>query len=306
MNTNELLSDIKRAVTVPDYQKRYDNSDLLRFSFINLNSKILQVLMQVDEEYNVKYIEIDHLAQQEYIEIPDYFVGQQVRAVMYKANGSDIFRNLVRYELRERFTNTNQPGMVRGFSFQDDRMYFHPVPQDAGTVLFFFRKKHPKLVLPSEVAKVASASGTTVTLTDVPPSTFAAGVYLDFTKSKANYQNKVMYEQLASVSGTTLTMVNPVTDWGLVAGDEVSLHNETSIVQLPDEMHECLVWSVCIDIVKGLNIPDQIQSAQEEYARRVEAALEILKPRSKDSLATIVQYNGLLARPFRRFPAVTV
>lgn len=306
MNTTELLNDVKQSISVPDYQKRYDNEDLLRFAFNNLNSKILQLLLQVDEEYNVMSVEVSHLANAQFVDIPPYFVGQQVRAVMYRAQGDSYYYNLSRYELRERFVSSSLVGRVRGFSFQNDRLYFHPIPDSAGSVLFFYRRKHPKLVLPTAVGTVLSSTATTVTLTSTPPQSFVAGARLDFNKGRANYQAKVMDEPIASVSGNTLTMVNPVTPWGLQPGDEVSLHNETSLVQLPDEMHQPLIWSVCVDILRGLSLTDQAMIAEREYQERVMAALEILKPRSQDSLATIVQYNGVLSRPVRRFPSVSV
>jgi hypothetical protein len=306
MNTLELLGDVKRAITVPDYQKRYNNDDMLRFAYNNLNSKVLQVLQQVAEEYNVKQVEVTHVAQQRYVDIPSYFVAQQVKNVAYKLQGDDGYRNLVRYELNERFTSINQPGQVRGFSFENDRLYLHPRPQDPGTILFFYRKKHPSLVLPTLTARIASATGNTITLTDTAPADFVAGAFVDVNKGKANYQNKIQYEEIASVTGSIVTMVNPVTDWDIVAGDELAIHNTTSIIQLPDEMHQVLVWAICVDIVKGLNIPDQIQFSEKEYQERVAAALDIMKPRSQDSLATIVQYNGALSRPTRRFPAVSI
>jgi len=306
MNTTELLQDIKRAVTVPDYQKRYDNDDILRFATINLNSKILQLLLEVDEEYNVKSVEIDHLATDSYVEIPSYFVGQQLRAVMYKQQGDESFYNLVRYELRERFTSLMTPSTPKGFSFEDDRLYLHPKPSQPGTVLFFYRKKHPKLVPVTRTATVLSASGNNITLTANPPQNFVVGSNIDANKGKANYQNKVMNEVVTNIVGPVLTMANPVTDWNLQPGDEIALHNETALVQLADELHECLVWAVCVDIVKGLNIPDHISVAEGEYNLRAQSALQILRPRSQDSLATIVQYNGVLSRPFKRFPSVSI
>jgi hypothetical protein len=225
---------------------------------------------------------------------------------MYQADGSTRFFPLVRYELRERFTYLNPQGKVNGFSFQNDRLYILPEPQSAGVVKLFYRRKHPVLVPVDQTARVSSQTGTTIALTDVPPASFVPGAFIDLTKATANFQPKVTRVEIISVLGSTLTVGTDLDIYDITPGDEVSIFDTTSLIQLPEEMDQVLVWSVCVSVCKGLNIADQIKFAEDEYKERVVASKVILSPRSQDSLPTLVQYNGLLSRPNRRWPSVTV
>jgi hypothetical protein len=161
-------------------------------------------------------------------------------------------------------------------------------------------------VLPEATGTVLLVSGFDITLTDVPPTTFVTNELLDVIKGKANFQTKAEDLVIVSVLGNVITLTTDISTLGIVPGDIVALAGQTSIIQLPSEAQEMLVTAIVIDILKGLNIADQVKLMQEEWEEKKASFLNIVKPRSQDSMPTLIQRNGLLSRGGRRFPNVSI
>ena len=137
------------------------------------------------------------------------------------------------------------------------------------------------------------------------------GSKCDVTQVEAGFGVVIKDAVVSNVSATTITFAgydanNPLS--GFSAGDIVSLKRETSVIQLPEDWHDVLLWGTCVGIVTALGIPDQIQQAQAEYQSVLVQARNLCSPRAENERPKIIDHDGILRRRnyARKFPAVTV
>jgi hypothetical protein len=76
-------------------------------------------------------------------------------------------------------------------------------------------------------------------------------------------------------------------------GDILSLARQTSVVQLPEDAHEVLVWATASEIATGLGVDSIIAQAETKLRGAVMGMRDALSPRSEDP-QTIINPRNLL------------
>lgn len=306
MDTTQLLSAIKNCITVPNYQNRFSTTDLLTFADEELRTTVMEVLVTNREEYNITFEDIALTSSTVYVDIPSYILGQTVRALKYQNSSNSSFIEMVRIEIEDANPVLSQQSACPYYYFMDDKIYLSFSPGNSSKIRMYYRRKHSALTSTANTISIVSASGFDFVCSDAPPANITAGSYIDLAKGTANYGFKATNKQVASVSGSTITMVDNVDGYLAAANDVISLNGYTSLVQIPDEAWQILVQAVAVRVIEALNVPEQYQIADAMLKSKIDKFLSITKPRAADSLPTIINPNGLLRRGNRRFPAVSV
>lgn len=320
MNTTELLSAIKRSITIPTYQARFSDQDILDLANEEQISTIVPIVTSLQEEFFCIFEPTTVPLGSEKIQIPERAAGRNLREIHYKTDQSVY--NLPRFQVTESFRwSQYTTGNPSGFYILGDYIYLVPVPQSDGILNLYYPMNPNKLVEVDNTNTISSVTNDTVgnnyyvTVSSAIATGIAIGSLVDITQYKAGYS--VLYKDLTVInkSSRDIYLSNPVTAFsatnlitGVNALDSISLAQETSIVQLPNEATQCLIQATAVRVLEALAIPEQLRIAMDVYARKVAACQRALAPRVDGEGQKIVNRNGLLRGRYntRRFPSIRV
>lgn len=311
MDTTAFLAAVDRAITVPNYQPRFSNNDLLALANEEQQSLVVPMIVALREEFFVFRDVLTINAGDYGFRIPERAIGRTLREIQYRnLAGGNLVYDLPRISIEDsyRFTNLGQ-GTPNGFMVEGDTIRLLPTPSSNGEVVLYTLRKPSSLVQDSRTAKVTAVGTNTITLTKVP-SNLTIGSKIDVTDNKPSYPLVQKDLTITNITGLVLT-VSGFTGTalsGVDVDDVVSTALETSIVQLPDEAAVVLIHATAVRVLEALSIPDQMKIAEEKLQQKIRACREILSPRVEGSVPKIIQRDGLLRGrvTVRRFPSVSV
>ena len=311
MDTTAFLAAVDRAITVPNYQPRFSQSDILALANEEQQSLVVPMIVALREEFFVFRETLSITAGDFGFRIPERAIGRTLREIQYRnQTGGTLVYDLPRISIEDsyRFTNLGS-GTPNGFMVEGDTIRLLPAPSSDGEVVLYTLRKPSNLVLTSRTAVVTAVGTNTITLSKVP-SNLTIGSKIDITDNKPAYP--LVYKDLTitNISGVVIT-VSGFTGTalsGVDVDDVVSTALETSIVQLPDEAAIVLIHATAVRVLEALSIPDQMKIAEDKMQQKIRACREILSPRVEGSIPKIIQRDGLLRgrSTVRRFPAVSV
>ena len=79
----------------------------------------------------------------------------------------------------------------------------------------------------------------------------------------------------------------------ILAGDIVSQERQTSVIQLPEDAHELLVWATANEMATSIGIEDMIKNTEKQMTAALGGMRLALTPRTEDS-QTIINSSSLL------------
>lgn len=311
MNTTSFLAAVDRAITVPNYQPRFTNNDLLALANEEQQSMIVPMIVGLREEFFVFRETLTVNAGDYGFRIPERAIGRTLREIQYRnMAGGNLVYDLPRISIEDsyRFTNLGQ-GTPNGFMIEGDSIRLLPTPSSNGEAVLYTLRKPSDLVQDSRTAVITNVGTNTLTLSKIP-SNLTIGSKIDITDCKPAYPLIYNDLQITNINGLVISVTGftGAALTGLETGDVVSTALETSIVQLPDEAAVVLVHATAVRVLEALSIPDQMKIAEEKLQQKIRACREILSPRVEGSVPKVIQRDGLLRgrTTVRRFPSVSV
>jgi hypothetical protein len=85
----------------------------------------------------------------------------------------------------------------------------------------------------------------------------------------------------------------------VAVGDIVSLTRETSVVQLPEDAHELLIWSTANEMAVSLGITDMIQATEKQVLSALNGMRQAMAPRTDE--ARVIVNNAAVLRSGSKF-----
>lgn len=310
MKSGEFLSAVKRAITVPTYQPRFSETDLLDLANEEQRTLVVPMITSLREDYFIVRETQAVASGTSKIEIPTRAIGRTLRDVLL-AQSNSLFASLPRISLEDSYMWRNRgTGTPSGFFILDDSFELLPSPSAPCTLEVLWAIQPSKIVLETRASDVVSVGTDTVVLTRVP-SNITVGSLIDITMGRAGYRTIYRDVEVLNISGTTLTLdgftvADPIEN--VRAGDSVSTAFETSVIQMPDEARDVLIQATAVRVLEALSIPDQLESAQRIMDRKIRACRELMTPRVEGALQKIINRNGLLRgrSSNRRYPNVLI
>lgn len=305
--TTDLLSDAKRLAMIPVAQALgTQDADLLAIADMEMATRVLPVVLSVNEEFNVQTVDIPVVAGQQQYRMPTRAVGAKLRDVRYVQGG--VVFPLPRLEIEQLGAWTlNASGIPQGFWLEAGSINLQPAPPPGGALRVRYYARQAKLVaFPSpstaNIALVASVGPyTTVNrlndTVEVTPDTAAfnpaAPAKVDIISSNTPYEYLAIDATLSSVSGgarrlTVSTALGvpgraPNLSPNVAAGD-VLVNNGSAapispVVQLPDEAYPLLVTRLACALMAQLGDLERLQSLEASYERAKVDYLRLTAPR---------------------------
>lgn len=304
ITTTEFLDAVKRGVTVPANQVRFDDTDFLKFADEETEATILPMLTSIRQEYLVKQKNVTVTANQAAYKIPYRAVGRTLRDIKLSDTSGQVIRRLALIDPSEsHIFSVNSFGEPFGYMPQGDKIVLLPTPTTANYVIQFFYELAPSELIPtSEAGQITAINTTTGDVTISAAVTgFTSGATMDLVDGKAGCTVKAEDIVNTSVSGTTVTFTAADLPSDLAVGDYVALSNQTPVVQLPDELHQSLVQAVICRLLEALGDFEGLQAARGSLKDKLDSAIKLLTPRIESQMPKVINRNGLLRRPMNRF-----
>ena len=302
LNYDDLLTSIKRSISVPSNQARYSDADIIAFANEEIQITVLPEILRLKEEYLVYTETTSIVANQANYQIPRRAVGRGLRDVQYQSSGADTKRNLPLISLEDRHLY-NQTGEPVGYYMENDKIVLLPTPgSSTGTLEFMFVMAPSKVTPVNQSYVISNINRTTgeITVTSSIDGSLASTQKWDFVSG--SQANIVMnYDMTAtSFSGTSITFVTTDIPTDLVAGDYVTLAGESPFIALPQEVHPVVSAAAQCRVLEGIGDYEALKYAEDKRNRAMRAMKEALAPRNMGENKKIIDRNGLLAGRTRR------
>lgn len=283
--STNILDAVKRNESIVSSTFRFQDSDLYSMVDEEIENTIVPMILRLHSDRLLFRETLALTASTSAYAIPYRAVGSQLRDVVLQDSTTPTWiRNLTLLEYTEGSLNV-QTGDPSSFYFSGDKIVLVPGVESSTTnyLAFSYPIKHPRLVASTAVATISSLSYSTgvVTLTATIPSTYISGAYYDFIVANNRSKPRIAaYDKVPTAVGTT-TITFAVADipTGLVAGDKLTLAQQTDVLLLPDECFKYLCKAVEIKIMEAQKDLQAVEAAQKRFVEARMAMESILTPR---------------------------
>lgn len=296
MRTSELLEDIKRAIGAPTYQARYSDSSILKIASSQQKSFVVPEIRRLRKNFFLKNEDFALTLGTDELALPERAAGRTVyKCWITTVTNPEIkdFRELRQLEVSELLNIRTSNGDTFGYYFENDKIKFYPAVAEDSTVRLFYLFRPGELVLQSRTATILSIGTDTLTI-DATPSNITLGTKIDVVKVAAGYETLCKDLTVSARSSTSVTVSGyDFSTMGISVGDILSTARETSVVQLPEDAHDVLVWAVANEMAVGLGVDSIITNTQNVLTANIAAMRESFSPRSED-VQVIVNPRNLL------------
>ncbi len=298
--TDSLLANAKLRGMIPTASgKTFAPSDFLSFATDEMRTTIVPAIMAERQDYYSSYVDFPANVLD-----PGDPNGQTLGPFQmpYRAIGSDPkLVQLIDASSRPveigRIQPEDLPFHSFGWYFRNNLISVRTnVGSSWKSVRLWFYLRTNQLTTTDQVAYVQTfdANAKTVTLNTVPTS-FAAAANYDLLKSQPTFDT-LAYDQAATLSGGVLTF-SAALPTNLSLGDQVSLADQSAVIQLPVEFHACLAQAVVCRCLEALGDREGLTAAQTKFKSMMEGAVKLIANRAAGN--PVVVFNA--HAPIRRY-----
>jgi hypothetical protein len=291
--TDTFVSDVRTAAMLPTASSAtFNDTDILRLADREMQSKMVPVVMSVQEAYwdfdaTAALLQNDGAWSVGY-RIPARAIGGKLREVsLLDAQGNE--------HQVSRLNSADVTARVPGFMVKGNLVYFFNPWGNWNdlTVQMTYSMRPGRLVLPENAAEIASINSATEISVNATPATFTGSAYYDIIRGLPGFECQDV-ERAAAVVADTMTFTELPN--GIEIGDFVALAGESPVLQIPVELHPLLVQRTVVKVLEAIGDREGMGAAQAK-AQELEAdARTVLSPRVDGEPKRVTNRNS----PFRR------
>lgn len=303
MRTSEFLTEVRRALGAPNYQARFSSQDVLDIASSQQTNLVVPEIRSLRRDFFVVEKNYSLAAGANTLAIPERAAGRGIRDLWFTEAATPTmgdWRKLKYVDLSDLLGLSTAVGAVFAYYFQGDDLKFFPELPEAATVKLFYLARPGNLVEQSETCTILSVGTDTLTV-DAVPSNIQLGSIIDVVKVRPSFATLAeSYTVTARASNSVTCAGIDFSTMSISAGDIVSLERETSVVQLPEDAHEVLVWGTANEMATSLGIDDMIKATDTQLSAAIAGMRIALAPRTEDA-QTIINPSSLLRSGFKKF-----
>ncbi len=283
---------------MPANQVRFSDADLLKFADEETEALLLPILTSIRQEFLVKPKTVPCVANTQKYKIPYRAVGRTLRDLKLARTSDTTFIKTLAYVSPEDASvyTTTMSGEPFGFTVEGDCVKLLPTPLSSDLSIVFYYVLKPSYLVPVTSAGTITAfnlsAGTVGISTAV--TGFSTGATMDIVDGKSGCSVKAEDIVNTNVSSTTLTFTVGDLPTDIAVGDYVTLTNQTPVMQMPDEFHQCLVQAVICRVLEALGDTDLLAISADRLAKKIDVAQQLLSPRVESELPVVLDRFGLL------------
>lgn len=308
--TSQFLADVRRQLMLPNTATLgLQDTDILSAADMEMNSRIMPLILSVNEEYGVQCVDIPVVLGKSQYRMPYRGAGAKLRDVRLILGANTYPLPKIEIEQIQAWL-TNARGTPQGFYLQAGSINLIPNPT-GGTLRMRFYQQHGKFVLWSGTNNTVAAAlsavtgySQTVSVNDtieftVPTFTPVLNTKYDLIAATTPYEFLTMsatcidavtpfkLQATGTVSGLQCMSLSP----NVQAGDLICNQGEVPVVQLPDEAYELLLTRTCVAITIQVGDMERGAAFEQLYEKQKKDYVKMFSPRVDGSPAKM---RGLL------------
>ena len=321
--TAQLIADVRRQIMLPATATLgLEDADLLSAADVEMQSRILPLILSVNSEYNVQTIDVGIVNGQAQYRMPLRAAGSKLRDIRYIIGATMMSLPLINIEEVQNW-NTLATGPAQGFYMQAASVNIVPVPS-VGVLRMRYYAQHKQFVLwdgvDSSVASVITSPTYSTTVTPNDTLTLqtsgafvpVAGQKYDIISAAQPYEHLTLstpctadplagpYTLLAPSVASTRACVSLSPN--ITEGDLIVPAGQSPVVQLPDEVYQLLVTRTCIQLLVQVGDLERAAGLETIFKRQSEDFLKMFSPRSDGTPHKMTGYYQTIAqRPWYGF-----
>ena len=241
-STASLLSAIKANISVPEFQSRFTDNNLLAFADEFISSELVPALVNLNVELFIVSDDVPVISGQKKYLIPNRAISRSLRSVRWNEG-----RFLGYANPEDSFMHNNVVGEPQVVSFIGDYFLPQPIPS-TGTLNIAYACLVSKLVKESNCIKVSTFNLNNNIIQAVSiPSSFEVGTICDLVSQDGRIiARDISITDITSPNITVSALSNEIK-----AGDFLCVAQESCILTLPLEVIPAIVKKVCCKILSS-------------------------------------------------------
>lgn len=302
MNSDELITSVKRRASIPEAQNTFEDTDFLELATEEQNIGLVPSILSMHEEYFGYEETVDLVTGTLKYAIPYRAIGNKLRDITYvDSNGNEYNAIKVSQEdsVTTYFFDTNP---IR-YKIQGGNVVLLVSPNSTlvGSLKFYYYLRPNSLVLLDRGAQITGIDRNTGIITfDEKPDHFTTSLLYDFNRTKSDHRIISFDNVITDVTDTTITFdVADIPD-ELEVGDYICQSGETVIPNIPTDLHVVLAHRVATRCLEALGATQDLQNANVKLQEMEQKTGTLIDNRVESAPTKIINRNSFLGKQMWR------
>lgn len=300
LSTDKLIHSIKLRASLPQSQSTFQEDDFLMFINEEMDLGVVPHVLSFHEDYFLYPETITLVAGTTRYQIPDRAIGTKLRDVTFSEGGTLHEMTRIKVEDLSSRLVLFDTAHFKQFYLEGDEIVIPETLSNASNssliVSYYIRPN--TIVSADDVAVVTEIdTATNRAYVDKAPAVFSDVTAFDITSSKSSFRlvskeivpTHVPVEDELYFTFTTLPTK-------LVVGDVIALPEETTIPQIPVELHAMLAQRVAMRCLEALGDTQGLTSASAKLADMEAKTGSLIDNRVESSPLKIVPRHSSIRR----------
>lgn len=307
-STVALLDDLKRRGSLPTSQELFTDADLCRFMTDGQKMRVVPQILKTREEHFVSTYDVPVVAQQVKYKIPARAIGNKIRNIFILSGGNeDDIRELPQFSATEgaKLGQRSQE-LFCGYYFEGNNIVLMGTPKVAGDVIRIkYYRKPNRIVDSSQAAKITAIdTGTNQVTVSSMPSSWEIGddLICDLIPNNGIFDSVADDSPVQVIDNTTslILELDPSVINEVAIGDWVCIAGETTIPQLPEDLHQILIQFALVKVFESLGDTNGVSLASKDLDELEQSLYTMLEHRDESHPLPIATDGSLWRARYRR------
>lgn len=302
LSTNSLIKSIRRRAMLPSTQSTFKEEDFLAFANEEMDNAVVPYVQSFREDYFIASQLITLDADKTSYRIPDRATGNKLRDVRFKDQSNNIYEMTRIFIEDEPYFQYNSAGSgpttLRTFMVKNDEIVFPygVIPASISYMEAIYYIRPNEIVSEDNVAVIKSINTTNNTVTiDKFPEVFNGASIFDITSCKSPFKLLAIEIQPTVIAtADSLVFQFETLPRYLSVGDVIALPEQTSIPQVPLEVHSLLAQRVAMRCLEALGDTQGLQNAAAKLAEMEDKLGSLLDDRVEGAPKKVVNFHSFL------------
>lgn len=307
LDVDALINSVITRAMIPDTQRTFKEEHYLMFANEEMDNAVVPFIHSFRQDYLLITEEINLESGVSRYRIPSRAVASKLRDVALVDNSGSLFEMTRIFIEDEPYFQASSYGAgfnsLRSYTTENDEIVFAngviPSGQDKLRMAYYIRPN--QLVSKTRVATITNINTTTNVVTiDHLPEVFSGATTFDITSSSSPFTLLAMnIAPTVLATSTSLQFTFDVLPRYLSVGDIIALPEETSIPQIPVEVHSLLAQRVAMRCLEALGDTQGLQNAAAKAAEMEDKLSGVLMQRVEGSPFKVNNFHSNLKKSRR-------
>lgn len=303
-NSKKLIDRVRTKGSIPVSDQLFKDTDILEFANEEIDLGIVPTVLQLHEDYFLHSQAVPLESNKQKYSIPYRAIGNKLRDVQFRdTNGQHYEMKRIPVDYLPDYRGIYTTSRPEFFYVENNHINIVKGSSElVGDLVFSYYMRPNQLVMPDKVGIITSVDydNNRVTL-DKLPSEFLPSLKFDIIQERSPHRTISFDMEVTSIINIPQVFVTFEEDLpaGIMAGDQVALTEQSSIPQIPSELHNFLAQRVHARLMEAMGDTEGLQTANAKIAELENKSHTIIDNRIEGSPQKIVSRNSILSQTIR-------